>query len=154
MSVDGFPPIAELLPHGPPMILLDRLMAADADGVVADLLVRPDLPLCRDGGLPAHAGLELMAQAIGAYAGLRAHRAGALVKPGFLLGTRRYRSSCDRFELGQRLQIEVRRSYDDGEMANFDCLIRIAGQPVAEARLNVYQPSDPTRFAVSNDDDR
>ena len=152
--MDGFPPIADLLPHGPPMILLDRIVAADEDGVVADLLVRPDLPLCRDGGLPAHAGLELMAQAIAAYAGLRAHRAGMPVKPGFLLGTRRYRSACDRFEAGQRLRIEVRRSYDDGEMANFDCVIRIAGRSVAEARLNVYQPEDPAAFAAGNHDDR
>src|SRR5262249_49194227 len=125
-----------------------RVVAADAEGIVADLLVRADLPLCRDGGLPAHVGLELMAQAIAAYAGLRTHRAGAPIKPGFLLGTRRYRSDRDRFEPGERLQIEVRRSYDDGEMANFDCVIRIAERCVAEARLNVYQPADPARFAA------
>ena len=72
-----------------------------------------------------------------------AHRAGTPIKPGYLLGTRRYRTDCLRFERGATLLVEVRRAYDDGEMANFDCRIEIGGATAAEARVNVYQPEEP-----------
>lgn len=139
-------PIADLLPHAGDMILLDEVLAFDDDRVQTRLRVRPGLLSDADGGLPAWAGVELMAQSVAAYAGCHARRAGEPVDLGFLLGTRRFTCNVERFPVGCDLRIEATRSLqDDSGMGVFEC--RLEGPGIlAEARLNVYRPPQSSRF--------
>ena len=83
-------PVAELVPHAGNMVLLDEVLSCDTEAIEVRLLVRPNGLLSdSDGSLPAWTGIELMAQAIAAFAGIQAKRAGLPVELGFLLGTRK-----------------------------------------------------------------
>ena len=90
-----FSDVASLLPHSGAMVLIDRIMAFDEDSLSAELAVRGDGLLGGDSrSVPAWAGIEYMAQAIGAYVGICARLAGEPIKLGYLLGTRRYEGQC------------------------------------------------------------
>ena len=89
-----------------------------------------------------------MAQTTALYAGICAKQAGADIRIAFLLGTRRYRTVTNYFRLGSLLRISVHEEWQDGNMAVFDCQIcyHEGGRQLAEARLNVFRPEDPTAF--------
>ena len=140
-------PIASLLPHAGDMILIDAVSSYDADSLSAAAVVRPGPYSLPDGSLPPWLGMELMAQAVGAWAGCQARLAGEPVKLGFLLGTRRYESHADMLPAGARLTIHVRRGLADASgISVFECELHDETRLLAQARLNVYQPQDPTAF--------
>src|ERR1051325_2359742 len=64
-----FPDIRSLLPHTGRMVLLDRVIAADADNLCAEVTIRRDSVFFDGSGVGAWVGIEYMAQTIGAYAG-------------------------------------------------------------------------------------
>jgi predicted hotdog family 3-hydroxylacyl-ACP dehydratase len=137
-------PVVELLPHEPPMVLLDVVTGWQPGKLEAAVEILPVSPFFEPGrGVPAHVGIEYMAQACGAYAGLEAKQAGQPIRTGFLLGTRHYASSAAWFQAGERLVVGVSEVLRQGAMGVFDCRIETAGREVATARLNVYQPDDP-----------
>ena len=110
------PPLEELVPHARPALLLDRVVESRGDVLVTETRIREDNPYCAGGRVGAWVGIELIAQGIAALAGLDAVASGRPVRLGFLLGTRRYRSSVPWFAVGERLRIEVTREFqsDDG----------------------------------------
>lgn len=135
--------VAELVPHAPPMVLLDEILAWDDVSLSAVLTVRPDSLFFEPGqGIAAHVGIEWMAQACGAFAGLEAKAAGESVRLGFLLGTRRYRATVPWFFAGERLVVSVKQVFRDGGMGVFDCRIEGEDAVRAVAQLIVYQPED------------
>lgn len=131
--------VEDLLPHSGKMVLLDRIINYDDNALTAELIVRGDGLLGTEHTVPAWAGIEYMAQSIGAYAGIMAKRKGEPIKLGFLLGTRRYTSNVARFEVGWALSVRVNKIWQDNELSVFDCRIGGAGVDV-NASLNVYQP--------------
>lgn len=135
-------PISDLLPHRPPMILLDALVEYDDAVAVTVTTIRDKSLFLQPDGVPAHIGLEYMAQACGAHAGALARDRGQPVKIGLLLGTRQYVAHVPYFRLGERLFVSVAMVYRDEQIGAFDCLIRIDGAVVAEAQLMVYQPNE------------
>lgn len=139
-------PIERLLPHTGRMIFIDRVVTWEAERIVCERTVRPGDTLVEAGGLPAWAGVELMAQAIAAWNGCQVLANGGTIRPGFLLGTRAYRADTDVFPVGTTLVVEaVRRFHDDDGMGAFACRIDAEGMH-AEARLTVFSPPDPTPF--------
>jgi predicted hotdog family 3-hydroxylacyl-ACP dehydratase len=83
-----------------------------------------------------------MAQACGAYAGLKALERGEPVRVGFLLGTRRYEVRVPWLRLGDSMIVSVSEIYRDTQMGAFECRIERQGELVATAQLSVYQPED------------
>lgn len=137
--------VADLLPHRPPMILIDEVLAYDETSLMAAVDVSPMSLFLEEGGVPSHVGLEYMAQACGAFAGLMARERGEPVRIGFVLGARQYRAHVPFFRRGDRLVVTVSVLYQDEQMGAFDCRIEIAGSLAAEAQLSVYQP-DPAQL--------
>src|SRR5262245_53157601 len=82
----AFPPIVEVVPRRPPMLLLDRVLSYDGERVVSELVLRPDSPFAEGDEVPAIVGIEYMAQTIAAGAGLSARDKGQPARVGFLLG--------------------------------------------------------------------
>jgi predicted hotdog family 3-hydroxylacyl-ACP dehydratase len=135
-------PIADLLPHAAPMVLLDRVAAWDDDGLTALVTVGVGTRFATPGrGVAAHIGIEWMAQACGAFAGLRAKLTGLPVRVGFLLGTRDFTADRGWFAMGETLAVSVRRVFLEAGMAVFDCRIDADENLCARARLTVFQPS-------------
>lgn len=135
-------PVAALLLHRPPMLLLDEVVGYSDEEAQTRVVIRPDHPFARSGGVPAHVGIELMAQSCGAFVGIHAQSRGEPVKLGFLLGTRRYETSDTDFRFGDDLTITVRVIFREGEMGVFDCQIARDGARIAAAQLTVFQPDD------------
>ena len=138
-------PIEELVPHARPALLLDRIVEARGDVVVTQTVIREDNPYCVDGRVGAWIGIELIAQSIAALAGLDAVNNGRPVRVGFLLGTRRYRSSVPWFALGDLLRVEVSREFQTGDGLGA-ARGRILGPDqrlLAEGLLTVFQPDRP-----------
>jgi predicted hotdog family 3-hydroxylacyl-ACP dehydratase len=137
------PDIGDLMPHSGPMILLDRLVAADDESLCAEVRVRANSLFFVDGAIGGWVGLEYMAQAIGAFAGYRSRLRGEPVRIGYLLGTRHYECKQPSFALGSRLEIYVKRvlQSQDG-LAAFDCRIDDETGVIASANVTVFQSAD------------
>ena len=131
--------VAELIPHSGSMVLLDRIIDYDDQGLTAELVVCGDGLLGDDQSVPAWVGIEYMAQTIAAYAGVMAKQVSEPIRLGFLLGTRRYNSNVAAFKVGSTLTIRVKNIMQDDNLAVFDCRILGGGVEVT-ANLNVYQP--------------
>jgi predicted hotdog family 3-hydroxylacyl-ACP dehydratase len=144
-------PILELIPHRPPMALLDELLEHGPDHVKARMRVKGSIPFVDSAGrFPAWAGVELMAQSIAAWAGLQSRTRGEPVKVGFLLGTRRYRSECAWFPGGTELVISVNRLLvNDEGLGAFECSIESAAGN-AFATVSVFQPADPSHMLTQS----
>jgi len=138
--------LAELLPHAGNMILLDELLACDDGTVHARTRVKPCLLSDDSGHLPAWNGLELMAQSVAAWAGVRAKRAGVPVELGFLIGTRRYQCNVAYFPNGTELHLHACCSLQDASgLGVFECAL--TGPDIhAEARLNVFRPPEVSEY--------
>ncbi|MFC5741848.1 hotdog family protein [Dyella tabacisoli] len=146
------PAIAEVVPHTGEMILLDDVVAFDAQSIVCSLTVKPGgLFNAQDGSLPAWLGVELMAQSIAAWAGCQMSTEQPRLLPvGVLLGSRHYVCDVDFFPLGSELRIAATREFHDEQgMAVFTCRIDAPGIH-AEARLTVFSPPDARAFFESS----
>jgi predicted hotdog family 3-hydroxylacyl-ACP dehydratase len=140
--------IAEVLPHEPPMRLLDEILEAGDERVSGALTIRRDSLFC-DGvnGVPAWAGMEYMAQTASLYSGIQDLRQG--MRPGIclLLGSRRYRAERPFFPIGSRLRVVATLTLmDDTHITAFDCTLYCEqdGESVVWARgdIKAYRPPD------------
>ncbi len=139
--------IEDLVPHRGPMCWIDRLISADDDQVTVETQVRSEHPLVQAGGVPGWAGIEYMAQTIAVWAGVQSMRRGQSIKPGFLLGSRRYQCHCAHFWLGQRLTIQAQRELmGDNGLGLFSCHIYDQDTELAVANVSVFEPPDPQAF--------
>lgn len=136
--------VAQLLPHAPPMILIEQLTGLCETGCSASLIITPQSRFyVPDKGVPSYVGLEYMAQTCGAFVGYLARNSGQPVRIGYLLGTRNFHSETGWFRAGQHLIVDVTEILHDEPMAVFDCRISEDAATIATARLNVYQPPQP-----------
>lgn len=143
MSV-SYPPPAELLPHAGGAILIDEIVS-DSDSVIeAAAIITAEHPYFVAGeGVPAWVGIELMAQAIAAHAGLSGRRANRAPRRGMLLGTRRYAARVSWFTDGARLTVRAEREFgDEGGMAACLCRIDCDGQMVADAKIIIVEEEE------------
>ena len=138
--MDATVPIAELLPHGPEMTLIERLVEYSPQRSVATVTVRRDSPFFEDSGVPSWVGIEYMAQTIAAHAGYEARLRGQAPAIGFLLGTRSYRSEVGAFALDATLTISVHPLFADPKFGGFQCSIA-AERLLATAVVNIYRPA-------------
>lgn len=138
----------ELVAHRAPMRFIHRAISINDGEAVVETIVGPDNPLFIPGrGLPAYAGLEMMAQTIAVIDGMKQKLEGLPPKIGFLLGCRRYSVDRVAFEENLRLKITATMVFSDGEMFAFECRIDGAdGAAIAQANMNVYAPHDPDAY--------
>jgi len=132
-------PIRELLPHGPEMTLIDRLISSEPSRSVGLVDVAPDSMFALRTGVPVWVGIEYMAQTIAARAGYEARLRGEAPPIGFLLGTRSFRCSVTQFDFGTRLRVVVEPLFVELGLGAFNCRIEADGE-LAAAVVNTYEP--------------
>jgi predicted hotdog family 3-hydroxylacyl-ACP dehydratase len=139
--VTAFPPLADLLPHRGPSLLLGRVLDLSSTHCLALVSIEPEAwYLQSDGTAPAWVGLEWMAQAASAFSGHRHRLAGHDPRIGFLLGTRSYEALVPSFPAGAELEVEAEAIFLDEEgLGAFSCTLRHSGQTVARARLKAIE---------------
>jgi predicted hotdog family 3-hydroxylacyl-ACP dehydratase len=137
------PDIRDVVPHSGRMVLLDRLVAFDGESLTAEVLIREDALFADEQGVGAWVGVEYMAQAVAALAGVESRRGGGRARIGYLVGARHYSCSVPYFPLGTALRVTVRRDGPgDLRLGSFACSITGEGI-VAEAMVTVFQPDTP-----------
>ena len=139
-----FESVQDLLLHRPPKLLLKSVLRWRETGLEASVDPR-DSHLFRDadGRIPAWVGIEYMAQAIGALAGVESRRAVQPVGLGFFLGTRRYHAELSHFDPAQELRVSVRELLrDETNLVLFKCEIHSGEQLLAHAEIKAIQPKD------------
>ncbi|MGH8278861.1 MAG: hypothetical protein ACRETQ_04760 [Gammaproteobacteria bacterium] len=139
-----FPPVAELLPHRGRAVLIDSILENSAGRIRAGAQITGAHPLFVPGcGVPSWAGIELMAQAIAAHAGLEGRRSKLPPRMGMLLGTRRYQMASAWFPEGARLEIVAEREFgESGGVGACACRILCHGQTLATATIIVIEISE------------
>jgi predicted hotdog family 3-hydroxylacyl-ACP dehydratase len=140
--------IADVLPHAPPLLLLDELLDNGPEHVSCAVTIRPDTLFC-DGvkGVPSWVGLEYMAQTLSSYSGIAEAKQGLKPSVGLLLGSRRYRAEVPYFPIGSRLRIVATLALlDENDLAAFDCLLYCdqgSQQTLwAKGDIKAYRPKD------------
>jgi predicted hotdog family 3-hydroxylacyl-ACP dehydratase len=133
-----FPPVAELVPHEPPMLLVDELLEWSPDAALVRATIRAGSPFVTLDRMPATILLEHMAQAIAVANGMADRQAGRVAgEVGVLLGTRELELFCDELAVGEVLELRVVREFADGKLARYACTAARAGELLARATINV-----------------
>lgn len=143
----GYPPVAQLVPHEAPMILVDELVEWSPTHAQVRAQVRRGGPFVQDGQLPATILLEYMAQAVAVAEGMSGRVSGRRDSPGMgvLLGVRELKLEIDAVEIGDVLDIHVAHRFRDDALASYDCEVRRTGQVLASGAVNVMRqgPAQP-----------
>lgn len=143
-----FPPIEELVSHRGNMLLLNRVISATPESIQVEAKIDENAWYAdTQGAMPAWIGIELMAQAIAALAGLTGHIANTPPKQGLLLGARSFTAHKSAFFGNETLLVTAREVFQDASgLGAFDARIEQAGEIVAEATLKVFEPADFKTF--------
>lgn len=133
--------ISELLPHKGPAVMIDQVLEDSRDSIRVSARITAAHPFFVAGhGVPNWVGIEMMAQAIAAHAGLNGRREQREPRAGMLLGTRRYETTSPWFEEGANLEILAEREFgDNGGLAACNCRIMQDGQTLATATIIIIE---------------
>ena len=131
--------VEDLIPHRPPMILIDSIESVDLESATAVARFA-----AREQWRGNWFSLEYMAQTAAALAGAfdKAADESAVGRPGFLLGTRKLELGIEEFVPGEEYIVKAVREYADGDSAAFSCEIRKAVDDgkTCTAMLTAYRP--------------
>lgn len=163
VATPSAPALTELVPHRPPMLLLDRLLAWDDEKVRCEVRIDAASPFferatspvttsapssaAEAGLVPAVVGIEYMAQTVAVFAGLRARASGAAPRIGFLLGCRELLLFAEGFSAGDVLVVEARHVWGESEVGSFACQVTRQDDVLVSGTLTVYQGPLPEERA-------
>lgn len=129
------------------MLLLDRVLECGPENVVTETRVGPRLPCFVEDRVPAYIGIEVMAQSIAVWSGIRRNRPGLKPPVGFLLGTRKFQCVESYFGIGSLLIVRSQKIWENEGLAIFSCLLdkSYQGQEyrnIATANISVYSKTE------------
>ena len=142
------PAIEDVVPHRPPMRLIDEVV--DWDDKCAECLVvlRDDSPFVEAGRASPTLAVEYMALCVAAFAGLRARARDQAVRVGYLVGAREVVLGREPFRVGDVLRVRARHAWGDEILGSFQCSVERGDEVVAHGTLSVYggdlDVSEPT----------
>lgn len=144
-------PADDVLLHRAPMRLIHTVLASGEEWLEADVHTADSSLFAQpDGRIPAWVGIEYMAQAIGAFAGLRARERNEPLGIGFLLGTRCYHTDVATFPARATLQVRVKQTLrDDNNLVLFACEIFSGTKRLAYADVKAIQPDNAEQYIAA-----
>jgi 3-hydroxyacyl-[acyl-carrier-protein] dehydratase len=139
----NFPIEAEqLIPHRPPLRLIDRLLSYDGlEGVVESTLLSGSIGLEEDGSIIQAAMVELIAQAFATVKGYADFLEGKSVKKGFLVGVKQFLFQRAAFG-NKRLLIYITKTGETDEFAMAEGRVTCGEEVVASGNLMVWIPRE------------
>ena len=144
-------PLTDLLPQKAPMLLIGKAFGTEGGVVASETTLgrEHELFIQTSGVFGSWILLELMAQTIGIYAGLRNRAAGSGPHIGFILGTRSFTAAVPAFRPGETIRVTAEcLAYFESELpSQFECVAYREGAEVGRARLTVYQPEKIPQFS-------
>ena len=132
-----FPAVATLIPHRPPMLLVDEVVEHEGPRVICRTTIREDMPFVTDGEVPILIALELFAQAACSLVALLATRRGTAMQSGAFLGTRSVSLQPGVLRVGDVVDIHCLQTMAIGRTAQVECRLVRAGETLAAGAINV-----------------
>lgn len=129
-----------LLPHRPPMILVDQLVGFEAGrGCVSATIGANDLFVTQDGTLETVALIELVAQSYATMKGYDDLINQRSVQRGFLVGSRTFKVlRCPR--VGESLMIDITTAAELDSFSVIDGVIRVGDEVIAQGSVKLWLP--------------
>lgn len=142
------PRIEQLIPHRPPMLLLNRVVSLSDSSASAEIDIVPEASFYKPGrGVPAWIGVEYMGQTAALIAGFQLQQGRVEPHLGLLLGTRKYMANTPWFPPQAELIVTCTEVAVVGQnLATFAGEIRDkeSGVVYASAKLSVFRrPLEP-----------
>jgi len=149
-SAKQFAAIKDLIPHQPPMRLLDQIVSADQTCLTATAKLTNGCPFWTPQGVPACIGLEYIGQAAAAFFSVLASgssnnkSADEAPRPGMLIASRSYQCTTGFFPKECTLLIEVtpQSQVNESGLVKFAGTLADLGSSVSFAKgdISVYLP--------------
>ena len=134
MDADQF---KQLIPHRPPMVLIDTVTEYGPVRICARRTVREGEPFVGPDGLEDAALLEVIAQTIAAGDALYARSKNGKVLRGYLTGLTGVKIHR-RAALGETIDVQADCLKRMDGMGLFDARAEVAGEPIAEGRFKLF----------------
>jgi predicted hotdog family 3-hydroxylacyl-ACP dehydratase/3-hydroxymyristoyl/3-hydroxydecanoyl-(acyl carrier protein) dehydratase len=132
--------IRRLIPHSGAMCLLDEVTEWDELSICCTSNTHRERtnPLRRGEHFSAIHAFEYGAQAVAIHGGLRAHAAGAVVPPGYLVALRDATMDVATLEqLASPLAVRAKRLFGDSADSVYECQVSAGDIPVAQGRVTI-----------------
>lgn len=136
--MSDFPPVARLIPHREPMVLLDRILDWSPGRVECATRVCEGARFVEDGLLLAPLTIEHMAQAVAVYLGYEAYRGGRGVRIGMIVSCRAFHAHMESASVGDELMIWAERERGNETLSHFQCEVRYKDEAFADATLTLF----------------
>lgn len=143
----AFPPLDEILPHRPPMLLLDALTAAEAAAVTCSATVRAGAPFVEGDRASSLLAVEYFAQAVAALFAYKARGEGAPAFRGLLLGVRDLELAVPHLRVGDHVLVNCREQWASGPVAQYHCTLSRGDESLATGAITVLR-GDPEELVA------
>ena len=141
---DPHPEIETLVPHRPPMLLIDRIVEFDIDtGMTCEAEIHEDHLFLVHDRLEAPALLEMIAQTAAAFLGYRGLLTGTEVHHGYLVGIQGMDFEDVAIPGGSTMRVEVKEERGRGDFGWYSGVISLGDQQACQGTIMVYR--DPER---------
>lgn len=139
----NFPiPAERLIPHRPPIRIIDRLLEYDGlQGVVESVIQPGSICIADDGAIEQATMVELIAQSFAAVKGYADLLAGKPVRKGFLVGVKRFRFYGSAYG-GDRLLIFISPVGETDEFALAEGRVTCGEEVLATGNVMVWIPRE------------
>ena len=139
-----FPPVADLVPHAPPTLALEELLAWSPGQATLRLRIRPHGLLVDGDGADAVVALELLAQGAAACLGYAAFRSGGAVRVGMVVGVRKLQLLRPRLFVGEQFTVHVLCTRGNDEVSTWNGELRDAARVLAaSATMTIVHAERP-----------
>jgi radical SAM protein with 4Fe4S-binding SPASM domain len=131
--------VAHVMPHKPPMLLIDRLLEVKERASVSEMTVRADMLFVDENGMLDEASYpEIISQAIAAQEGFR--RSGGRIQPleGFLLGVKKL-EILGNSQVGDTLRISLHKTAKFGDFGIINGEVYKGEELIARGEIKVWQ---------------
>lgn len=147
MDAIGLPAIETLLPHRPPMRLVDRVLEIDENHIRTISVVKEAWPLCSGRGAEMILAVEIIAQSAAA---LSHRRKNSLREPQicFLVGIKSARFHGEILPLHWELTTEVRIVSAIGNYAILQGNVKHGAEILCEAMVQGWEPEEELWEAI------
>lgn len=137
-----FPPIHELLPHRPPLLLLKEVVSFD-DRHISCLVDAPaNVPFADAEGVDCVVATEWMAQAVGAFVGAKKRSEGRAPQVGFIIGIRKVDFHTPKVKNAAHVRVTAEPVWVDRASGSFNCSVMdmTNNNIIATGSLTVHEP--------------
>ena len=130
--------ILKILPHRPPMVLIDRVLEFSAESGKGEYKIKSDCPfLDSEQNFPDYILPECFAQTVGAVSGKNILKSGHEVKESYLVGIKTFKI-YDKVKKGDTLTTQVKQDAVLNNVFIFSGTIKRQKDLIAEGTLKFY----------------